>query len=56
MAGKLLKAGLVIYLLLIAVGVLMAIAIWDFHAHKEGVAGLASVLSLTVIATYRQLR
>lgn len=55
MAGMLLKAGLVLYMLLMAVGVLIAISIWDFHAYKEGVAGLVSVFSLSVTAAYRQL-
>jgi hypothetical protein len=55
MAGKILKIGLMVYLLLMAVGVLVAISTLDFHGYQEGVVGLVSVFGLIVTAAYRQL-
>jgi len=56
MTARLLKAGVMIYLVLMALGVLFAISSFDFHEHLLGIAGLLSVLGLTVAAAYRQLR
>jgi hypothetical protein len=55
MTARLLKAGLMVYLVFMAVAVLFAISNFDFHEHLEGIAGLLSVLGLTVAAAYRQL-
>jgi hypothetical protein len=56
MTARLLKVGLMIYLVLMALGVLFAISSFDFHEHFLGIAGLLSVLSLTIAAAYRQVR
>jgi len=55
MAKRILRVGIVIYLMFIALGLLAAIALLDFHEYRLGVAGLFSVLSLTMAAAYRRL-